>query len=363
MKIDRMQIKGLFLAMLLLITSVASAQSEWDSGRGLSLSQVSERWSLHMRQRTLSDRIELIGKDIHIALVPGLSFARMGNQNISLQEPVYYRNGELVIPDEIVRALPLLAQRKAPAPRVVVHKGKTVILDPGHGGRDPGAIGYGGIREKDVNLQIAYRIYQVLRARGVHVIFTRTRDTFPSLQQRADLANRTPNSIFVSIHANAVGNSQANGIETFVLSNRISDADRARKASSQYQLKSGNGDWLSDSGQTARMERISQVARDQSDDLAQFVHGQLVYASGQSNRGIQRKNLHVLRENFFSPAILVEVGFLTHPATARILRSTPHRNRMADGIAQGILQYLSQPQNQAYASTANTTTAMSIIRR
>jgi N-acetylmuramoyl-L-alanine amidase len=341
------------------------AQGRWSPSRGLSLSQVSQQWGLRLRQRTLSDRIELVGNAIHISLVPGLRHARVGNRTVALTAPIQYYRGELMVPREVVQALPVLTPRQKTKAISGVASSRTIILDPGHGGRDPGAIGYGGIREKDVNLAVSLRIRQILQARGVRVLMTRSGDTFPSLHQRADLANRTPNSIFISIHAKAVGggNQSANGVETFILSSRISDAYRAKKASAKYSVKPENGEWIPRSRQKAHIQQISQTVRGKSTGLAQSIHGRMVQASGQVNRGIRRKNLHVLRESFFSPAVLLEVGFLTHPATARKLRTATYRNRIADGIAQGILEHLARTPDQTYASRWKRSTDMTIVRR
>jgi N-acetylmuramoyl-L-alanine amidase len=223
-----------------------------------------------------------------------------------------------------------------------------VVLDPGHGGRDPGAIGHRGLREKDVNLGVALHLRRYLQARGVRVVMTREDDSYPSLQARADLANRTPDSVFISIHANAVSRRryEVRGVETFVLSNSVSDWKRVRKAAMSFKVRRESGEWLPRSHQRTEIGRICKEARGESIELARSVHGRLVAASGDIDRGVRGKNLHVLRESFFSPAILVELGFLTHPLTARQLASDAHRRRLARALCDGICRYLLQRERE-----------------
>jgi N-acetylmuramoyl-L-alanine amidase len=325
-----------------------SAQAAGVPARSLSLAQ--KKWpGLQVRRSRLRDQLELSYRSTRAVLVPGMSKALVNDRLVTLSRPVSFINGELLVPAEVLSRFPVVRQRKAVRK---LSTDVTVVLDPGHGGRDPGAIGYGGIREKDVNLTVALLTRKYLQAAGVKVAMTRSCDTFPSLQQRADMANRVSNSLFISIHANAVASNKrsTSGIETFVLSSRISDSYRAKKAVAKYTVKRATGEWLPRSAQKVHATRISREARDESVELAQSVQKNLIAKCRDTNRGVRPKNLHVLRESFFNPAILVELGFLTHPQTARRMRTVAYQRSMARGIADGVLRHLRAKENQQLAA-------------
>lgn len=175
-----------------------------------------------------------------------------------------------------------------------------VVLDPGHGGKDPGAIGIGGLQEKDVILPISLEVAQILRDRGVNVMMTRSDDRFISLQGRVYMANQARADIFTSIHANAVGGyrPEVNGLETYYYS---------------------RGYRLAQIVQQTILETVP-VAR---------------------NRGVKQARFYVLR-NTAMPSILIEVGFVTGQIDSRNLANPAYRSQMAQAIALGILRYLQQ---------------------
>ncbi|MGK7926902.1 MAG: N-acetylmuramoyl-L-alanine amidase [Spirulina sp.] len=181
--------------------------------------------------------------------------------------------------------------RRTPRTRVVV------TLDPGHGGRDPGAIGVGGLQEKNVILPISREVAQILEKHGVTVVLTRRDDRFVSLSGRAAMANRAGSDIFVSIHANSAGRSrtQVNGAETFYYA-------------------------------TGRR-------------LAQNIQNRIIRDTGMKNRGVKQARFYVLRHTAM-PAALVEVGFVTGRSDAAKLSSPRFRSQMAQAIANGILDYI-----------------------
>jgi N-acetylmuramoyl-L-alanine amidase len=173
-----------------------------------------------------------------------------------------------------------------------------VVLDPGHGGRDPGAVGRGGLQEKTVVLPVSLRVAEILRAQGVQVILTRSDDRTLDLQPRVDIANQANATIFVSIHANAISLSrpEVNGIETY---------------------------YFSESGRR----------------LAEIIHDTILPVSGMRDRGVKQARFFVLR-NTAMPAALLEIGFVTGNEDVTRLTDPAWRERMAQAIADGILRYL-----------------------
>lgn len=174
-----------------------------------------------------------------------------------------------------------------------------VVIDPGHGGKDPGTVGIGGFQEKDVVLPISLDVAEILRKQEIDVVMTRDTDHFISLQGRTDLANDIDADLFVSIHANAINLSRpdVNGLET-------------------YYYKSGRR-------------------------LAEVIHWSILNGVEIDNRGIRRARFYVLRHSTM-PAVLVEVGFLTGAIDSSRLKDPNHRRRMAEEIARGIIEYIKQ---------------------
>ncbi|MCC8179482.1 MAG: N-acetylmuramoyl-L-alanine amidase [Planctomycetes bacterium] len=224
-----------------------------------------------------------------------------------------------------------------PAPSFQPIAGQTVILDAGHGGQDLGAAHF-GLREKDINLDLTLRTAALLRSRGVAVQLTRQSDVSVSLPERSAFANKYPNAVLVSIHVNASAkNPAARGIETFVLSPQFTDADRSRTIASRFRVSG------TDSVQSAQaLANLAATCRAKGPALASALQQSMTSRLGEPDRGVKTANLSVLRETYFCPAVLVEVGFLTNPATAQRMATEQWRRLTAEALADGIAAFLRQ---------------------
>jgi N-acetylmuramoyl-L-alanine amidase len=218
---------------------------------------------------------------------------------------------------------------------------QTVVVDAGHGGNDPGAVGPGGLREKDVTLAVALELEKRLGARGFRVVMTRRGDRTISLEERTALAEGAGGDVFVSIHVNAAPRSQANGIETYYL-DRTHERHTLRVAARENGVPPNALDPLQ---RAVAGLRISEVGAS-SATLANAVQGELIRGvrsafGSVENLGVKQGPFHVL---FLSsaPSILVEVGFLTHRGEARRLSTRWYRQVLAEHIARGLAQYRSQ---------------------
>jgi N-acetylmuramoyl-L-alanine amidase len=218
---------------------------------------------------------------------------------------------------------------------------QTVVVDPGHGGSDPGAIGPGGLREKDVTIAVALELEKRLMARGFRVVMTRRGDRTISLEERTALAEGAGGDVFVSIHVNAAARSNANGIETYYL-DRTHERHTLRVAARENGVPANALDPLQRAVAGLRMSEVGAS----SATLAQTVHGELIRGvrgafGSVENLGVKQGPFHVL---FLSgaPSILVEVGFLTHRAEAKRLSTGWYRQVLAEHIARGLAQYRSQ---------------------
>lgn len=184
-------------------------------------------------------------------------------------------------------------------PNVPIGKYK-VVIDPGHGGSDPGAVGINGLRETNIVLEVSLKVAHLLNQKGVNTILTRNSEITLDLQPRVSKANTSKADAFVSIHANATRGKkrEVNGVETYYYSG----------------YKGYN--------------------------LAKNIHKQLLNAAYKSpDRGIRKSRFYVIRKTSM-PAVLVELGFVTGFNDAELLRQKSYREKMAFAISTGILNYL-----------------------
>lgn len=195
---------------------------------------------------------------------------------------------------------------------------KTVVIDPGHGGHDAGAVSPYA-REKDCNLAVALKLRKLLQNNGYHVVMTRDRDVFLTLKQRVAIANSCPNSIFVSIHHNS-GRTAAEGIETFTLAPHGTTSPFAR---------------------TRRMADLAGNDQDSENiALATAVHSRAIKNTKATDRGIQRARFSVLC-TIERPAILFEGGFVSNPEEGRKISTSKYQETLAESIYSGIAGYSS----------------------
>ena len=217
---------------------------------------------------------------------------------------------------------------------------KRIIIDAGHGGKDPGALGKNGIREKDVMLRLAKilagRVRDDLKCEA---ILTRTSDTFLPLEDRTAIANTKKGDLFISLHTNAHRDRRVNGIETYIL-NIALDEDAMNLAARENATSTKNiGDLQMILNDLMLNTKINESGR-----LAQFVHKGLMK---ELRKGYKRVNSRGVRQAPFyvligaeMPAVLVEVGYITNKIENGRLCSPAYLNRTADGIVKGIGSYI-----------------------
>src|SRR5438128_1612240 len=209
---------------------------------------------------------------------------------------------------------PQIAQpQPTPKPFVVV------VLDPGHGGQDSGAI-CGGVLEKDLALDVARRIDRLLQAEGIATLMTRLGDTYVSLEDRASFANRVSDCIFVSIHFNEDNQPVSGGVETYY-------------AAQQITAGSFLASWL-----PFLWPALSETPNVESQNLAGFIQEALVARTRALDRGTKAKQFFVIA-NVTAPAVLVEGGFLTNKEDISRLASEDYREEIAAAVSDGILRY------------------------
>lgn len=225
--------------------------------------------------------------------------------------------------------------------------GPVIVLDPGHGGAQGGATSPSGLHEKALALTLAKLVKATLEQElGATVVLTRDRDALVQLSERVNAANRKKPDLFLSIHANSMPTQKQRlvneGIETYFLSAAAS-GEQAKKVAAREnaevggQPKGAAGDTLSFI--LADLQRTE--AHQDSSRLAYSVHEALIQATGAVDRGVQQAPFYVLM-GLEAPAVLVEVGFISHPKEGKRLADGEYQATLAQAITRGVASFLAQ---------------------
>ncbi len=221
-----------------------------------------------------------------------------------------------------------------------------IVLDAGHGGKDPGAVA-NGLREKDIALSVTRKVGAYVEDRlGINVIYTREDDRFIELHERGRIANESCGKLFVSIHANAVNNRTARGTETFFLGLHRSESARQvmERENGVVKLESDPSLYEGFDDASLIMQSMATTAyQRESERLASLIEDQFENRADRLSRGVKQAGFLVLWRASM-PAVLVELGFITNPAEARYLRSEHGQDLLASAIFRAIRDYAEQYQ-------------------
>jgi len=237
--------------------------------------------------------------------------------------------------------------------------GPRVIIDPGHGGRDPGApMRSTSLHEKDIALQVALKVGDALRAKGVDVVFTRTRDTLIALHDRGRIANQAKGDVFISIHVNAANPGWRNpdaarGFETYFLAEaRTEDARRVEEMENEsIRFESDVAVTANDPLSFILSDMMQNEHLRESSDLAEIVQKHMDGVHPGPNRGVKQAGFRVL-VTAFMPAILVELGFGTNAEEAAFMANPSKQRAIARAIADGTREYLERHQRRVSGGAA-----------
>jgi len=222
-----------------------------------------------------------------------------------------------------------------------------IVIDPGHGGHDPGAKGKGGLTEAELVLDVALRLEKLLqKVPGVEVILTRRTDDFIALPDRTAMANRESADLFLSIHANASTNAQAHGVETYFLNfanNQSAAAVAARENAASTQAMNEFPDFVKAIARNTKIE--------ESRDFATQVQKAMVDRLKPANKSL--RDLGVKQAPFVvligaaMPCALAEISFVTNPQEGRLVKGNPYRQRIAEALFNAIRKYQTSLKNTA----------------
>ncbi|SMF34428.1 N-acetylmuramoyl-L-alanine amidase [Desulfovibrio gilichinskyi] len=222
---------------------------------------------------------------------------------------------------------------------------KTIMIDPGHGGKDPGASGH-GLREKDINLRFTKILAAKLKKAGFNILYTRSTDVFIPLEERTAMANIKKADMFISIHCNAHRNSDINGLETYTL-NLARNRNAVRVAARENAISAKR---ISDL-QVILTDLMLNSKMKESKDLAKNIHKKALanvrLKFPIKDQGVREAPFYVLM-GAKMPSVLVELGYVTNKTESSRLKSEKYLGYIADGIVKGILEY--KKQIERYAS-------------
>ena len=245
-----------------------------------------------------------------------------------LKKPPVYSKGKIFIPRQLEEAI---TTRKLVSFKPIINI-KTIVIDPGHGGKDPGAVSPRGTREKNINLIIAKYLKTQLQAKGFNVILTRSSDTFLTLRQRVDFAREKNADLFVSVHTNSNNSSKVTGSEIYYLTpSRVNSRERSIRLAKTENFKGKTmpfdveailWDLMISKNHTFSME-LSNTLYFSFKDLGFKVRS-------------PKKALFYVLKYAYVPSVLVETGYLSNPYEEKALRKKHYQKQIAQAIALGI---------------------------
>lgn len=225
-----------------------------------------------------------------------------------------------------------------PVPAAPVHAIRRILVDAGHGGKDPGALGTRGTMEKTINLWMARELAEELRAKDFEVLLTRTDDTFIPLGDRTALANKYKADLFISLHCNASLTPSLNGFEIYFLSENASNPHAEAVARLENAALELEGKKPSSAVQSVLQSLAKNAMLNRSAQLGALINREVTGQLSQVDLGVKQAAFYVLR-GAQMPAVLVELGFLTNRKEERLLLNESYRRKLSGAIAKSILEY------------------------
>ena len=260
---------------------------------------------------------------------------------ISRLEPIVSTMPERIVVPKLEDQPPVVEKKNKPSKKTVLSKIRRIVVDPGHGGHDPGAVGPNGIQEKDVVLAIGLRLKELFKEElGVDVVMTRSTDVFIPLEERTAIANKVGADLFLSVHANAAPNRSAAGIETYYLN--LAKTDKVAQLAAKE-----NG---------TSLEKVSVLQAILFDLMANYKLNDSAHLADEVQKSLHKKirtrhadvkNLGVKQGPFYvlvgasMPSILVETAFLSNATEESRLKDPAYQEMTANGILEGVRSYIS----------------------
>ena len=306
-----------------------------------SLPTLTQQFNLQTQSDSVTQTVTIFYQGQRIEVLVGSNLVLKNGRRISLDRAIARHKGEVIFPSDFIeKALSLSTAQPTKPPEYVPGFFQEIIIDPGHGGKDPGAISRGGVKEKDVVLDIAQRVKENLEQKGIKVTMTRQSDEFVSLEERTQIASRSKADFYVSIHANSSRNKKVQGMEIYYP--REMSASEKPEVQQQVNLSTMVGHLNA----KKELPIVGDILRDmmhavkytESKEFGQTVIRQSSRAVDIPNRGCRTCRFFVVR-NTLMPAVLIEVGYLTNSKEEGLLNSASYRQKIAEALAESIFNY------------------------
>lgn len=344
---------SLLIGLSVALSSCATAPGQRGPAQGeVYLKELCEHNNIVLEWDSVSQVVTLRFNDVKAKSLMGSNLVLIGDERIILSQSLRNERSAIIVPlDFKSRVIDRMRQTTSTSAGGVmrsmdysIRHVREIIIDAGHGGKDPGAIGKMGTREKDVVLDIAKRLKRILYRHGVKVKMTREKDVFISLEERSAIASRSKADLFVSVHANASTVRTLQGMEVYSLRD-LADSDK-----NEAQRVANEDSMFNRLTMKKRDEDLKDILCDmlynykqgESEDFARDVVNKTSRFLRTKNLGNKHARFFVLR-NTLIPAILVEVGFLSNSKEESLLKTSIYRQKIAQGLARSILDYVRVP--------------------
>lgn len=309
----------------------------------LPLAELCQRREIMLQYDSLTRTAVLSREGHNVHLMAGDSLILVDGKPHYMKDRVQLYTGKVVVPLSF-KAQVVDVLFKEPGPVAVSGTPfgalRRVVIDAGHGGVDPGALGKSGLREKDVTLDTAKRLANLLRSQGVEVVMTRLNDRFVALPERVNRANSAKADLFVSIHANANRVRSLRGFEVYYVSPTVSDSKRAVEAAREGKPRIAAASYAgySPALTTILWDMVYTSNRAESIELSRAICRLVDCTANTKILGVKDARFFVLK-GAQMPAVLVEIGFVSNHDEELMLKNGYYRQVIAEGIAQGIRDY------------------------
>ena len=329
-------------------TSLQKDIKAFNGSEYLSLARVSDFYGLDYKYDGFTGTAAIRKGPNRIVVRAGGEKALINGEMVKIDRPIVSSGGALFAPLAFVKnnigsIIGYIPQPRIPAEAAGPRRFtiKTIVLDPGHGGNDPGAIGRRShSKEKDLTLRLAGKLKTILEGAGIRVIMTRDSDIFIPLPKRSEIANRSGADLFISIHINASRTRSLRGFECYYLSTATDDNARVLEALENSTLK------ISDTASAETSRRLDKTLWDmtltenrlESAQLAGSICGSIDESFTMGNRGIRTARFYVLKHTDI-PAVLVEAGYVSNKYEELKLKDPEFLDKIAESVADGVLKY------------------------
>jgi N-acetylmuramoyl-L-alanine amidase len=326
------------IAIILFVSGCATAPSSLKtSGADYNLKDLCSQYNISCQFDSISQAVTLKKQDIEARVLAGNNYAVIDGKHVMLSRPVRISRGAVLVPyDFYIKIIQPIVSSISPA----TYRFQKIMIDPGHGGKDPGGIGITGVKEKDIVLDVSKRLRRALEERGVLAVLTRESDRFLELGERTSLAQTQGVDLFISIHANIEKSHRVAGVEVFYLKplddfsvKQVYGSDQYRPLFRNFSMKQ-NDPLL----ERTLIDLLYVNKHHESYRLAQHLACRLSQDTQTSSRGHKAAEFYVLKHTLI-PSVLVEVGFLSHYKEESRLNQASERQRIADSLACALLSY------------------------